>query len=182
MFLCYDEADFRKGRYFTMKKFVVLFVILALVLACPAFAEETAKALPEDYFGDYYTFEDSGVAMKLPADYKTPDREAAPTVVFEASHDDVFLQVSVLDEKFADRDALMEYYNGLEYVIRATQLEINGVELVYAEGADDDAMVYAVIGPEGTTYQFVFLPQNENSLAVIEAMTQSIRPSETLAD
>lgn len=130
--------------------------------------------------GNYYTFEGTAVAMRIPAEFLQTDSEPAEDVYFEGRSADVFLQVSAVDGDFADRDALMEYYNGLDYVVRATQLEINGVELVYAEGADDNAMVYAVISPEGTTYQFVFLPQNEKGVAMVEAITQSICPSDAV--
>lgn len=130
----------------------------------------------------YYTFEGSAVAMKLPADFHDNGQPPAEGVFYNAGDDDVVLQVIPTDDDFSDRDALMEFYNTQEYIVRATQLEINGVELVYAEGADDGAMVYAAISPEGTTYQFVFLPQSDRGEAVIEAITSTICSSESIPE
>ena len=121
----------------------------------------------------YYTFEGSDVAMKIPADFASVG-EPGPGVTYNCRNNDVLLQVQIMDGDFTDRDALMEYLNNQEYIIRATQIEINNVELVYAQGGDDDAQVYAVISPEGTTYEFVFIPQNENGADVIQAITQTI--------
>ena len=134
----------------------------------------------ENHYGGYYTFEGSAVAMKLPEDFRNDTEEPAPGIFFSAINDDVLLQVQPVDGDFTDRDALMEYFNIQAYVIRATQLSINGVDLVYAEGADDDAMIYAFISPEGTTYAFVFIPQSENGLDAIEQIITSICYSDSL--
>lgn len=130
----------------------------------------------------YYTFEGSSVAMKIPPDFAPVHDEPVEGIFYDAGNADVVLQVIPVDGDFADRDELMEYFNNQEYVTRAIQIEINGVELVYAEGADDDVMAYAVISPEGTTYCFTFIPQSENGLDAIEAITQTICPSSTVPE
>ena len=129
----------------------------------------------------YYTFEGSNVAMKIPADFASAG-EPGPGVTYNCRNNDVLLQVQIMDGDFADRDVLMEYLNNQEYIIRAAQIEINNVELVYAEGGDDDAQVYAAISPEGTTYEFVFIPQNENGTDVIQAITQTICHSDEIPE
>ena len=58
-------------------------------------------------------------------------------------------------------DALMEHFNGLEYVVRSELVNFNGVDLVYSEGGDDGAMIYSTVSPEGTSYAFIFIPQSE---------------------
>ena len=129
----------------------------------------------------YYTFEGSSVAMKIPADFEDVG-EPAPGVTYNCRNADVLLQVQIMDGDFKDRDMLMEYLNNQEYIIRATQIEFNGVELVYAEGGDDGAQVYAVISPEGTTYEFVFIPQSENGDDVIQAITETICHSDEIPE
>ena len=39
-----------------------------------------------------------------------------------------------------DLDALMEHFNGLEYIVRSEQVNYNGIDLVYSEGGDDETM------------------------------------------
>jgi len=122
---------------------------------------------------EYTTFEGSDVEMKLPADFEEVGEPSVP-VIYTGRNNDVLLQVQIMPEKFADRDELMEYMNNLDYIVRATQIEINDAELVYARGSDEDARIYAAIGPEGYAFEFVFIPQNENAEAVIQAITQTI--------
>ena len=180
-----------------MKKLITLMLALALLCAACALAEADAADAPEinaqtDAARDdtavdtadwsYYTFEGSGVAMKLPPDFADDDELPIEGVFYNAGDADVMLQVIPTDDTFTDRDALMEFYNTQEYIVRSTPLEINGVDLVYAEGADDGAMVYAAISAEGTTYQFVFLPQSDRGEAVIEAITATICSSEQIPE
>lgn len=132
--------------------------------------------------GEYTTFEGSGVAMRLPADFAPVSDEPTPGVFYAAINDDVLLQVQPVEGDFADLDALMEYFNGQEYVVRATQLSFNGVDMVYAQGGDDDAMVYSLVSPEGTAYAFVFIPQSEQGQEVIEQIISSVCPSDSIPE
>ena len=141
-----------------------------------------AEPAGEDYDGAYYTFEGSGVAMKLPADFQFAEGEPVPNVFFEAFNDDVLLQVQPVDGDFADLDALMEYFNMQEYVIRSGLVSFNGVDLVYSEGADDDVMVYSLVSTEGTSYAFVFIPQNENGADVIMSIVSTICNSDNIPE
>ena len=131
--------------------------------------------------GEYRGFEGSGVELRLPADLVDVGGEPVEGLLYNAYNDAFLLQVQAVDGEFADRDGLVEYFNGQEYIVRATTLEINGVELVYAEGEDDNAMVYSVIGPEGAARSFVFIPQGDDpeaSTAAIEAVISTVRPAE----
>ena len=141
--------------------------------------ESTASADTADW--QYQTFEESGIALKLPADFQEGEEPAIP-VIHNFSNDDVVLQVQVMLDEFSDRDALMEFFNNQEYIVRASQLELNNVELVYAEGSDEDASIYAVIGPDGVAYEFVFIPQNEHGEAVIQAITETICPVDQIPE
>lgn len=136
----------------------------------------------EDDDGAYYTFEGSGVAMKLPADFQFAEGEPVPNVFFEAFNDDVLLQVQPVEGDYADLDALMEHFNGLETVVRSEMVSFNGVDLVYSEGADDDAMIYSLVSTEGTSYAFVFIPQNEDGANAILRIISTVCPSDNISE
>lgn len=143
---------------------------------------ERAEADAADYDGAYYTFEGSGAAMKLPADFRPTEGEPVPNVFFEAGNEDVFLQVQPVEGEFADLDALMEHFNGLEYVVRSELVRFNGLDLVYSEGGDDNAMIYSLVSPEGTSYAFVFIPQNEAGANAIQQIISTICPSDSIPE
>lgn len=143
---------------------------------------ERVDAALGDYGDSYYTFEGSGVAMKLPADFRPTEGEPAENVFFEAYNDDVLLQVQPVEGDYADLDALMEHFNGLEYIVRSEQVNFNGVDLVYSEGGDDGAMLYSLVSPEGTSYAFIFIPQSEQGEDAILQIVSTICSSESLND
>lgn len=143
---------------------------------------ERIEAVPGESDGSYYTFEGSGVAMKLPADFQPTEGEPAENVFYEASNDDVLLQVQPVEGDYADLDALMEHFNGLEYIVRSELVNFNGIDLVYSEGGDDDAMVYSLVSPEGTSYSFIFIPQSEQGEDAIQHIISTICSSESLND
>ena len=139
-----------------------------------------SETAPDDFDGSYYTFEGSSIAMKLPLDFQPTEGESAPNVFFEAGNGDVFLQVQPVDGEFSGLDALLEYYNGLEYVVHSEQVNINGVDLLCSEGGDDDAVIYSLVSPEGTSYAFVFIPQSEHGADAIGQIASTICPSDSL--
>ena len=140
------------------------------------------EAMGVTFEGEYYTFEGSGVAMKLPADFEDAFDEPIPGIFYSAGNAEVALQVQPVDGDFADPDELMEYYNTQEYVVRATQLSFNGVDLVYVEGGDDDVMVYALVSAEGTGYAFVFMPLTEDGTDAILQIVSTICPSDSIPE
>lgn len=170
-----------------MKKFIALVLSLALLCGFAALAEadvvyEQVEAVPGASDGSYYTFEGSGVAMKLPADFQPTEGEPVENVFFEGRNGDVLLQVQPVEGDFADLDALMEHFNGLENIVRSEQVNFNGVDLVYSEGGDDDAMLYSLVSPEGTSYSFIFIPQSEQGEDAILQIISTICSSESLND
>ena len=143
---------------------------------------DRVEAVPGDPDDAYYTFEGSGVAMKLPADFQPTEGEPAENVFFEAYNGDVLLQVQPVEGDYADLDALMEHFNGLEYIVRSELVNFNGVDLVYSEGGDDGAMIYSLVSPEGTSYSFIFIPQSEQGEDAILQIISTICSSESLND
>ena len=141
---------------------------------------ERIEAVPGESDGSYYTFEGSGVAMKLPMDFQPTEGEPAENVFFEGYNDDVLLQVQPVEGDYADLDALMEHFNGLEYIVRSELVNFNGINLVYSEGGDDDAMVYSLVSPEGTSYSFIFIPQSEQGEDAIQHIISTICSSESM--
>lgn len=122
----------------------------------------------------YYTFEGSGVAIRVPDDFVDVTDEPEPGIFYNCGNDHVTLKVTPTEDYFADRDQLMEHYNTAQDVVRATQIEINGVEMVYVLFSRDDARMCSVISPEGTTYQFEFLPADEEGEMQAQTMIESI--------
>ena len=143
---------------------------------------ERIEAVPGESDGSYYTFEGSGVAMKLPVDFQPTEGEPTENVFFESYNDDVLLQVQPVEGDYADLDALMEHFNGLEYIVRSEQVNFNGIDLVYSEGGDDDVMVYSLVSPEGTSYSFIFIPQSEQGEDATLQIISTICSSESLND
>ena len=167
-----------------MKKFIALALSLALLCGFAALAESDVGTKMDGRIeeGGYYTFEGSGVAMKLPADFQPVEGEPVENVFFEGYNDDVLLQVQPVEGNYADLDALMEHFNGLEYVVRSAQVNFNGIDLVYSEGGDDGAMLYSLVSPEGTSYSFIFIPQSEQGEDAIQQIISTICSSESLND
>jgi len=142
--------------------------------------ERIIEAVPGESDGSYYTFEGSGVAMKLPVNFQPTEGEPAENVFYEASNDDVLLQVQPVEGDYADLDALMEHFIGLEYIVRSEKVNFNGIDLVYSEGGDDDAMLYSLVSPEGTSYAFIFIPQSEHGADATQWIISTICSSESL--
>ena len=162
-----------------MKK--MLSLLLAALLLCGLAAQAEAAAVDTSDWA-YYTFEGSGVAMKLPPDFAAVSDEPEEGVFYSCGNADVILQVTPVEGDFADRKALAEYFGGLEYIVKAEPVEINGVEMVYVEGGDDCVTAYLVMSPEGTIYQFAFFPMIENAdnngVEVAKAMIDTVCSSD----
>lgn len=137
--------------------------------------EETAAAVK----ASYYTFEGSGVAMQIPENFASISDEPVEGVFYDSANADVRLQVIPTEDTYTDYESLKAFYDAAEYVDSAEITEINGVEMVRAHG-EEDATVCAVISAEGTTYQFVFIPQHEDAQDAIEAIVESICPSDAI--
>lgn len=166
-----------------MKKALSVLVALVLLLcglAALAEGETEEEVLVDTSEWAYYTFEGSAVAMLIPGDFEPVTDEPEPGVFYDCGNADVILQVTPVEEDIADLDALEAYYSNLDYIDLAAQAEINGVQLVYVEGADDNVQILAVKSPEGTVYQFLFFPLSDQGPAVIDAIISSVCSSDSV--
>ena len=127
----------------------------------------------------YYTFEGSNVSMIIPADFESVSDNPYDGTFYNCSNADVLLQVIPADGDFADAEAVKAYYDEWELIDSSEVTEINGLELVRAHG-EEDATIIAVVSPEGTTYQFVFIPQHEDAQDAIDAIVSTICPSDAI--
>lgn len=164
-----------------MKRLLAMALILMLALSGAAALAETGGSDTAAPDWSYHVFDDAGLAVKLPGDFAIDDAAISDPVVFQASGADVFLQVQAVDGTFDDLDALMEYLSNQEYVIRAAQVKFNDVDLVYAEGADDGARLYASLNTDGSAYVFVFIPQTDDGEDLIVRIISTICPSHTIS-
>ena len=158
-----------------MKHHIILIVAILLLL----FSLSGLSEAVDTTSWTYYTFEGSGVTMKIPPGFEDVG-ESVPGIFYNAGNADVLLQVIPAEGDFADRDQLIAYYDTVDYVLSAESVEINSVELVHAKGGDDGAEIYAAISAEGTTYQFVFIPQDDAGVAAIDAIVKTICPSDDI--
>ena len=156
-----------------MKKLIPF--VLALVLICAAAAPAVGEADVDTSMWSYYTFEGSGVAMKLPADFTAVTDEPEEGVFYNCGDDDVVLKVTPVDGDFDDYGALAEYCGGQAGVTGVEQTTVNGVDLLSV--TDEDGIACVVISAEGTVYRFAFAPKSENGSAVSEAIRSTICPS-----
>ena len=165
-----------------MKKTILsLLLALCLLLSMPAFADDDDV---DTSAWNYYTFEGSAVAMKLPEDFaalETTDEN----IVYYAGNNAVVLEVTAL-EGYTELSQIVDDQRKLEYLEDVEIENKNGIAMVEIEGADDEVFGFFVISPEGTTYRFMFYPIFEETTGadgedVAEAIFDSIAASETVA-
>ena len=164
-----------------MKK-TILSVLLALCLLCStAFADDDDV---DTSAWNYYTFEGSAVAMKLPNDFEALETEN-PDIVYFAGNRSVVLEVTAL-QGYAELSQIVLDQKKLEYIEDVEIETENGIDMVEIEGADDSVFGFFVISPEGTTYRFMFYPIFEEDTGVsgedvAEAIFETVAASDTIA-